>query len=125
MRVENLVKRFPIQGSDDVVSAVSDVSFAIGRGETLGLVGESGSGKTTVGRCLLKLTPPTAGGDLLPRRRHHAALREGVPALPARDMQMVFQEPHDSLNPRYTAFDTVAEPLLLERRAAPQRCASA
>jgi ABC-type oligopeptide transport system ATPase subunit len=53
VRVENLVKRFPIKGTDDVVSAVTNVSLEIGRGETLGLVGESGSGKTTVGRCLL------------------------------------------------------------------------
>lgn len=55
VRVDRLAKRFTIKGSDAVVSAIGNVSFEIGRGETLGLVGESGSGKTTVGRCLLKL----------------------------------------------------------------------
>jgi oligopeptide/dipeptide ABC transporter ATP-binding protein len=112
VRVEHLVKRFPIQGSDAVVSAVSDVSFAIGRGETLGLVGESGSGKTTVGRCLLKLTPPTAG-TIFFRGEDITHLPEKAFLPYRRAMQMVFQEPHYSLNPRYTAFDTVAEPLIL------------
>jgi len=112
VRVENLVKHFPIKGSDSYVSAVGDVSFEIDPGETLGLVGESGSGKTTVGRCLLKLIPPTAGRIYFQQ--------EEVTDLGERDfypfrrrMQMVFQEPYYSLNPRYTAFDTISEPLTL------------
>src|SRR6476646_2822171 len=61
VRVRNLVKHFPVEGSDDVVRAVDGVSFDILSGETLGLVGESGCGKSTVGRCLLRLIEPTAG----------------------------------------------------------------
>jgi peptide/nickel transport system ATP-binding protein len=115
LRVEDLVKHFPIPRSDDFVSAVSNVSFEIERGKTLGLVGESGSGKTTVGRCILKLIPPTSGtiwfgedeigglteSEFRPFRRH---------------MQMVFQEPYFSLNQRYTAFDTISEPIRLHDR---------
>jgi oligopeptide/dipeptide ABC transporter ATP-binding protein len=119
VRVENLVKRFPIKGTDDVVSAVTNVSLEIGRGETLGLVGESGSGKTTVGRCLLKLIEPTSGAIFF-RGEDITHLSEKAFLPYRRAMQMVFQEPNHSLNPRYTAFDTVAEPLLLsgvERRS--------
>jgi ABC-type oligopeptide transport system ATPase subunit len=61
VKVKDLVKHFPVEGSDDVVRAVDGVSFEIFRGETLGLVGESGCGKSTVGRCLLRLIEPTAG----------------------------------------------------------------
>lgn len=113
MCVENLVKKFPVARSDAFLSAVGNVSFEIARGETLGLVGESGSGKTTVGRCLLRLTPPTSGavwfrGDEITSLTE----REFRPLRPK--MQMVFQEPYYSLNPRYTSFDTIAEPLRLE-----------
>lgn len=112
IRVENLVKRFPIKGTSTYVSAVSNVSFAIERGETLGLVGESGSGKTTVGRCLLKLIDPTSGSIFF-RGEDITALSENDFLPYRRAMQMVFQEPNYSLNPRYTAFDTIAEPLIL------------
>ena len=61
LEVRNLVKHFPVEGSDDVVQAVDNVSFDIRSGETLGLVGESGCGKSTVGRCLLRLIEPTCG----------------------------------------------------------------
>lgn len=112
VRVENLVKRFPVRGSRSFVSAVSDVSFEIRPGETLGLVGESGSGKTTVGRCLLKLIPPTSG-RILYRGEDITGLSEAEFRPYRRYIQSVFQEPYDSLNPRYTAFDTIAEPIRL------------
>jgi oligopeptide/dipeptide ABC transporter ATP-binding protein len=112
LRVENLVKLFPISGSEQVVTAVSNVSFEIKPGETLGLVGESGSGKTTVGRCVLKLTAPT-GGKIHFRGEDVTSLSEYEFRPHRRKMQMVFQEPYYSLNPRYTAFDTISEPLRL------------
>jgi len=112
LKVRKLVKRFVLKGTDSVVSAVSNVSFQIGRGETLGLVGESGSGKTTVGRCILRVIEPT-DGDIIYNGKDVTRLsqREFFPY--RRAMQMVFQEPHFSLNPRYTALDTLAEPLKL------------
>jgi oligopeptide/dipeptide ABC transporter ATP-binding protein len=116
VRVANLVKRFPIEGTDSFVSAVSDVSLEIGRGETLGLVGESGSGKTTVGRCLLKLIEPTSGAIFF-RGEDITQLSEKAFLPHRRAMQMVFQEPNYSLNPRYRVFDTVAEPLILSGEA--------
>jgi len=112
VRVEHLVKRFPVRGSDSFVSAVSDVSFEIRAGETLGLVGESGSGKTTVGRCLLKLIPPTSG-QIIYRGEDITALSESEFRPYRRYLQSVFQEPYYSLNPRFTAYDTIAEPLRL------------
>ena len=113
VRVEGLVKKFPIKGSDDVVTAIGNVSFDIRRGETLGLVGESGSGKTTVGRCLLKLINAT-GGRILYGSDDITHLSERAFSPFRRVAQMVSQEPHFSLNPRYRAFDTIAEPLLLQ-----------
>src|SRR5436305_8556637 len=94
------------------VAAVDDVSFSIDEGETFGLVGESGSGKTTTGRCVLRLIEPTSGavrfrGDdvlALPPRR----LREA-----RRSMQIVFQDPYSSLNPRMRARQIVEEPLVI------------
>ncbi len=112
VRVENLVKRFPVRGSDGFVSAVSDVSFEIRPGETLGLVGESGSGKTTVGRCLLKLIPPTSGRISF-RGEDITSLSEPEFRPYRRHLQSVFQEPYYSLNPRYMAFQTITEPLRL------------
>src|SRR5688572_15615870 len=106
VRVENLVKHFPVRGSDGYVSAVSDVSFEIRPGETLGLVGESGSGKTTVGRCLLKLIPPTSGRISF-RGEDITTLSETEFRPYRRHLQSVFQEPYYSLNPRYTAYDTI------------------
>ena len=116
--VSHLVKHFVrgggLFGRGTVVKAVDDVSFSIAEGETFGLVGESGSGKTTTGRCLIRLIEPTAGSvrfrgeDVLafPRRR----LREA-----RRDMQIVFQDPYSSLNPRMRARQIVEEPLVIHR----------
>jgi oligopeptide/dipeptide ABC transporter ATP-binding protein len=99
------------RGRSNLVAA-DDVTLSIERGETVALVGESGSGKTTVGRCVLRLEEPTDGAV--------AIAGETVTGLPKRalrerrgEMQMVFQDPLDSLNPRHTAGELVAEPLLL------------
>ena len=119
--VRNLKKYFPIrrgllQKTVGQVKAVDDVSFVLRRGETLSLVGESGCGKTTTSRCILRAIEPTAGQVLLADgagmvdvghvgKRKLASLR--------RQMQMIFQDPFSSLNPRMTVFDIVGEPLLV------------
>jgi oligopeptide/dipeptide ABC transporter ATP-binding protein len=107
--VQGLVKHFPV-ASRRVVQAVTGVSFRIGRGETLALVGESGSGKTTIGRCVLGLIDSTAGkiafeGKPIGRSRtiRSRELRGRI--------QLVFQEPSESLNPRIRIGETIAEPL--------------
>ena len=112
VRVRGLFKHFPVQASDDVVRAVDGVTFEIFRGETLGLVGESGCGKSTVGRCLLRLIEPTRGeirfGD-----EDVLALRGGDLRRLRREMQIIFQDPYASLNPRMKVRDIVAEPLVI------------
>ena len=110
IRVSALYKQFPIRGSDHKVHAVDDVSFDIRRGEALGLVGESGSGKTTVGRCLVRLEEPTAGEILF----HDAALgsiRRAAFVPYRKAIQIVFQDPFDSMNPRWTVEKVLTEPL--------------
>ena len=124
LEVENLVKFFPVkdgvfQRTVGQVHAVDGVSFNLERGKTLGLVGESGCGKTTVGRTILRLTDPTSGvvrfdgQDIasLPRRR----LRELRPR-----MQIVFQDPMSSLNPRMTVRQILREPLSLNGWSRPK-----
>jgi oligopeptide/dipeptide ABC transporter ATP-binding protein len=112
LRVERLVKHFPVSGSPLMVQAVTDVSFAIGRGETLALVGESGSGKTTVGRCILRLTDPTAGAISFLGQRIDILTGKSLRQLRPR-IQMVFQDPHDSLDPRHRVGQIIEEPLRL------------
>jgi len=118
LEVRDLVKEFTRrQGlfqKPSIVRAVDRVSFSVEPGETFGLVGESGSGKTTTGRCILRLIEPTAGEvrfkgeDVLGFSR--SRLRQA-----RRDMQIVFQDPYSSLNPRMRAGDIVEEPLVIHR----------
>ncbi len=110
LEVRNLVKHFPVAGSDDVVQAVDDVSFNIIAGETLGLVGESGCGKSTVGRCLLRLHEPTSGEVRFQGRDIIALPNREMQAL-RREMQIIFQDPYASLNPRLSIRSIITEPL--------------
>ncbi|PWT82016.1 MAG: peptide ABC transporter substrate-binding protein [Acidobacteria bacterium] len=112
VEVRELVKHFPIDGSDDVVRAVDGVSFSILRGETLGLVGESGCGKSTVGRCLLRLIEPTSG-EVSFEGRNVLSMRKSELRELRREMQIVFQDPYASLNPRMKVGNIVAEPLII------------
>ncbi|MBK9153124.1 MAG: dipeptide ABC transporter ATP-binding protein [Chloracidobacterium sp.] len=108
--VRNLVKYFPIEDSDDVVKAVDGVSFAILEGETLGLVGESGCGKSTVGRCILRLDEPTSG-EVLFDGKDIIGLRASEMQKLRGKMQVIFQDPYASLNPRHSIVSIVSEPL--------------
>jgi oligopeptide/dipeptide ABC transporter ATP-binding protein len=113
--VRGLVKHFPVEGSDDVVRAVDGVSFDIFGGETLGLVGESGCGKSTVGRCLLRLIEPTAGQVSFQGRDVLKLSRKELREV-RREMQIIFQDPYASLNPRMRVGDIVAEPLVIHKQ---------
>ena len=112
IQVRNLCTWFSQGGKQPVVKAVNDVSFDIRRGEVLGLVGESGSGKSTIGRSLLRLVPVTSG-EVNFDGTDVTALEGNALKHMRRRMQMIFQDPFASLNPRMTVFDTLAEPLLL------------
>ncbi len=116
IRVENLVMHFPIfrgviRRQVGAVHAVDGVSFNIHQGETLGLVGESGCGKSTTGRTILQLYKPTAGAVYY-KDTNLVKLRQEPMRLMRREMQMIFQDPYASLNPRMTVRDIVGEPLL-------------
>jgi len=112
VRVRALVKHFPVAGSDDVVRAVDGVTFEIFKGETLGLVGESGCGKSTVGRCLLRLIEPTAGEISFEGKDVRALSGKALRGVRA-EMQIIFQDPYASLNPRLRVRDIVGEPLVI------------
>jgi peptide/nickel transport system ATP-binding protein len=124
LEVKNLKKHFPVQvglfrRETGWVKAVDGVSFKIGRGETLGLVGETGCGKTTLGRCVVRLYKPLEGQILYRYENDDGQETEidlaglsGRELKPhRRDIQMIFQDPYSSLNPRRTVFDTISEPL--------------
>jgi oligopeptide transport system ATP-binding protein len=120
LQVENLQKWFPVRSGIlidrvvDYVKAVDDVSFEIHEGETLGLVGESGSGKSTTGYCILQLLKPTGGTIRFQDRELTTMGREDLRKM-RREMQIVFQDPYASLNPRMTVGDIVGEPLLVHK----------
>lgn len=120
LEVGNLVKNFTVRGSSGlrstkrIVQAVSDVSFSVRAGETLGLVGESGSGKTTVGRCILRLLEPTAGSIRFDGRELVGMNTRDLRGL-RRQMQIVFQDPYASLDPRMTVGASIAEPLDVQK----------
>jgi peptide/nickel transport system ATP-binding protein len=126
--VKGLKKYFPIrrgllQKVVGQVKAVDDVTFFLNRGETLSLVGESGCGKTTTSRCILRAVDPTAGQVLLAeggRMVDVATIPKGELRSLRRQMQMIFQDPFSSLNPRMTLLDIVGEPLLVHGVGNPQ-----
>jgi oligopeptide transport system ATP-binding protein len=120
LEVRNLVKQFPIkkglifERTVDHVDAVADVSFDIEQGETLGLVGESGSGKSTTGYCVLQVLRPTSGSVVFDGVDLTELSGERLRKM-RRRMQLVFQDPHASLDPRMTVGDTVGEPLVIHK----------
>lgn len=122
VKAENLKKWFPVSGGflSSLVSrkqlyvrAVDGVSFEIKKGEIFGLAGESGSGKTTTGRMLLRLIEPTSGKILL-NKEDITRISEGKMKPIRKRMQIVFQDPYESLNPRMTVFNILAEPLQIQ-----------
>ena len=122
VRVENLTKLYPVESgifrrTTAHIHAVDGVSFQIRRGESLGLVGESGCGKTTTGKMLVKLIEPSEGKILLGSNGSTIDLKDlrgrGMKDF-RRQVQMIFQDPYESLNPRLTIFDAVGEPLVVQ-----------
>ena len=121
LRVKQLVKHFPIRGGIlsrvvDKVHAVDGVSFELQAGETLGVVGESGCGKSTTGRCILRLIEPTSG-QVWFEDRDVTAMDKAALRAACRDMQIIFQDPFASLNPRMTVASIIGEALSIHKLA--------
>jgi oligopeptide transport system ATP-binding protein len=118
LEVQDLVKEFTrpggLFGKGSAVRAVDRVTFSIAEGETFGLVGESGSGKTTTGRCILRLIEPTSGRVRF-KGEDVLGFSRGRMQQARRDMQIVFQDPYSSLNPRMRVGDIVEEPLIIHK----------
>lgn len=115
LEVQNLKVHFPVkrqtwERTQHFIAAVDDVSFSIAPGETLGLVGESGCGKTTLGRSIVQLQPPTSG-HIIFDGRDLARLSRAELRAQRRQLQMIFQDPYSSLNPRLTVADIIGEAL--------------
>lgn len=124
LRVENLTKHFPVRGGLFLrtvghVHAVDDVSFEVRRGETLGLVGESGCGKSTVGKALLRLYEPTSGSVFFEGEEVTRMDRKRLRSL-RRDIQIIFQDPFESLNARHTVGKILAEPFVIHKVGTPE-----
>ena len=117
VEVRNLSVDFPVRGGlpfapKKYVQAVTDVSLTIGRGETVGLVGESGCGKTTLANALLAIVRPSSGQVIFNGYDIHSLNRKDLIRV-RRDMQMIFQDPYSSLNPRFDVFQIIAEPFVI------------
>lgn len=119
LKARNLKKYFPVRGglfskTVDYVKAVDGVTFDIKRGETLGLVGESGCGKTTMGMCILRLIEHTSG-EVIFQNKNITQLKKSEMISIYKDMQIIFQDPYDSLNPRMTVGEMLGEPLIIHK----------
>jgi len=129
LEVKDLIKHYPVRGSvlgslgvgeRQVVHAVDGVSFEVSQGEILGLVGESGCGKTTTGKLVTRLEAPTSGSIVF-QGRDIAGLSQSQLRAVRQDLQIIFQDPYDSLDPRYTVEMAVQEPLRAQGVGAPER----
>lgn len=118
LEVKNLKKYFPVESKVRVepksVKAVDDVSFDVYRNETLSIVGESGCGKSTTGRCLIRLNKPTSG-EVIYNGKNIVGISDKEQRVLCKDLQMIFQDPYSSLNPRMTIGSILEEPLIIHK----------